>query len=1034
MWETKTKQKVGYSMKEVTIYQGVVSKQFHSDMMITKTHEDPKNPKKPWQEVLCASFFGYSSDLKDYLRGGRKMVIFYNESKFSEVEKFVISDLDDYNVTQIKSGDFLKIVVTKRIDAIIKQESEEEDKDAKKKLPSYPLLFLTDENHEEQKNRVYNMVRNGVTTPMFPNVEEYLILAGQLFIDKEEARVVLDVLKGKSAEPIDRGIYERAKFLMKCYDEWKEYIFEEMKSHDLIKPVNVKYTPSPLRVFEVIINESIIEKIIQDGMKRGDIRFTKSRLFKKKIEDFNEFMTKFAPAMSQRIDSLAKPIHRNGDIRRETAVWFDKMMRTPMHAQQNAMEACLKSLELQGKVNLIGEPGVGKTLMMMGTNWIYNKMKGRNMKLLVFCPDTLVYSTWKKELLETIPDVKVHVIESITDLVKFEQKGFLDDNYDRAFILSQGKAKSGYSLKPAVHWSKTHQSFQCTDCGTEIVRKVKNPSKDPTEPRFIEEPVPFDYFSTATAHNRRCKNKKCRSIFWEPYNKNSVSDTAFVYLTDPKGTGVGGFFPKDKRPVKRMLADLVKQHNATNSKKEKARIQKKIEQYRILEMTIDGTMEEGRKISPYRVSIAEYISKKMKHKFTNLIIDEFHEFQGDSARSDACVNLIKAIPVVQTGTGTAMNGYAKSRFKTDYMLFPEKMKEHGFKITDEAKYQVAFGVTEKKYRLSRKDGKDKKATLKPVDKPGISPVIFPLFMQDTSVFISLSDLKEELPDLHHYQIEVDLDPVLETAKKEFEAQIKKHARYDKKLFRTSIQVGYSFLDMPTVEREILDPDTKEVIMKTPTVPGYVDNKMHALLDFVKQEVEVDRRRVMIYTYYTGDGINDYLRNSLVKEGYKVTLLNKQTDLSVLCDGSTKKIKKEDRSDFIHDEVERGTEVLIVNPELIKTGMNLIEFPTICYYQMGYQVYTNRQADRRAWRIGQTQDCKIVYIYYKDSIQHDIASLMATKIVASQAIEGHMDAAGLEAILNERTAEEELAKKFFEGIRGKIAVKKYAEEEDDEITV
>ena len=330
----------------------------------------------------------------------------------------------------------------------------------------------------------------------------------------------------------------------------------------------------------------------------------------------------------------------------------------------------------------------------MGTNWIYNKKKGKAMKLLVFCPDTLVYSTWKKELLETIPNVKVHVIESITDLIHLEQKGIFDDDTDRAFILSQGKAKSGYSLKPAVRWSKANQAFHCTDCGKQIVRKVKNPSKDPTEPKFIEEPVPFDYFSTPTVHNRRCKNKKCRSIFWEPYNKNRANETAFLYTTDPKSTGIGGFFPKDKRPVKRTLADLVKLHNATNSKKEKARIQKKIEQFRFIEMMIEGTMEEGRKVSPYRVSIAEYISKKMKHKFTNLIIDEFHEFQGDSARSDACVQLIKSVPVIQTGTGTAMNGYAKSRFKTDYMLFPEKMKEHGFKITDEAKYQVAFGVTE----------------------------------------------------------------------------------------------------------------------------------------------------------------------------------------------------------------------------------------------------------------------------------------------------------------------------------------------------
>jgi SNF2 family DNA or RNA helicase len=81
--------------------------------------------------------------------------------------------------------------------------------------------------------------------------------------------------------------------------------------------------------------------------------------------------------------------------------------------------------------------------------------------------------------------------------------------------------------------------------------------------------------------------------------------------------------------------------------------------------------------------------------------------------------------------------------------------------------------------------------------------------------------------------------------------------------------------------------------------------------------------------------------------------------------------------------------------------------------MSYQVYTVRQADRRTWRIGQTNQVNIYYLYYADSFQAEIASLMATKVIASQAIEGEMDSKGLDAISSTRTPEEELAKKFFE---------------------
>lgn len=361
------------------------------------------------------------------------------------------------------------------------------------------------------------------------------------------------------------------------------------------------------------------------------------------------------------------------------------------------------------------------------------------------------------------------------------------------------------------------------------------------------------------------------------------------------------------------------------------------------------------------------------------------------------------------------------------MMYPEKLKAAGFKIDDKERYQTTFGVTEKRYRLVKKDGKDKKDTLAPVAKPGISPVIFPLFMQDTTVFVNLSDLKDDLPKLNHYQIEVQMDPELKTAKEQLEADIKKIARHDKRMFKNSIQVGYSFLDSPTISKELKDKDTKAVVLRTPTVSAHQDNKMQELINLAKKEIQVDHRKMIVYTYFTGDGINQYLANNLENEGFKVTVLNRQEENSISCDGTTRKVKKDERELFIREEVKKGTEILIVNPELVKTGYNLIDFPTICYYQMSYQVYTNRQADRRAWRIGQTQDCKIVYIYYAESIQADIASLMATKIVASQAIEGNMDAAGLEAICSDRTAEEELAKKFFEGIRGKVNLNAYDKE-------
>jgi hypothetical protein len=45
-----------------------------------------------------------------------------------------------------------------------------------------------------------------------------------------------------------------------------------------------------------------------------------------------------------------------------------------------------------------------------------------------------------------------------------------------------------------------------------------------------------------------------------------------------------------------------------------------------------------------------------------------------------------------------------------------------------------------------------------------------------------------------------------------------------------------------------------------------------------------------------------------------------------------------REDWILDQVDRGIDVLICNPELVKTGLDLLDFPIIVFMQTGYNIY------------------------------------------------------------------------------------------------
>ncbi len=47
--------------------------------------------------------------------------------------------------------------------------------------------------------------------------------------------------------------------------------------------------------------------------------------------------------------------------------------------------------------------------------------------------------------------------------------------------------------------------------------------------------------------------------------------------------------------------------------------------------------------------------------------------------------------------------------------------------------------------------------------------------------------------------------------------------------------------------------------------------------------------------------------------------------------------------------------------------------------LGYNVYTLQQAARRSWRIGQTEDVKVIYLGYENSAQTDCLALMAKNV-------------------------------------------------------
>lgn len=104
-----------------------------------------------------------------------------------------------------------------------------------------------------------------------------------------------------------------------------------------------------------------------------------------------------------------------------------------------------------------------------------------------------------------------------------------------------------------------------------------------------------------------------------------------------------------------------------------------------------------------------------------------------------------------------------------------------------------------------------------------------------------------------------------------------------------------------------------------------------------------------------------------------------------------------RKPQVAEQIERGIDVLITNPELVKTGLDLLEFPTIVFLQSGWNVYTLQQAARRSWRIGQKLAVKVIYLGYAASSQMACLALMAKKILVSQSTSGDVPESGLDVL-------------------------------------
>jgi hypothetical protein len=89
--------------------------------------------------------------------------------------------------------------------------------------------------------------------------------------------------------------------------------------------------------------------------------------------------------------------------------------------------------------------------------------------------------------------------------------------------------------------------------------------------------------------------------------------------------------------------------------------------------------------------------------------------------------------------------------------------------------------------------------------------------------------------------------------------------------------------------------------------------------------------------------------------------------------------------------------VIAHPKLVSLGLDLLEYPDLIFWETGYSLYTLRQASRRSWRIGQTEEVTVKYFAYAKTAQETCLRLMGRKLLVALAMEGKFSTEGLQAV-------------------------------------
>lgn len=664
-------------------------------------------------------------------------------------------------------------------------------------------------------------------------------------------------------------------------------------------------------------------------------------------------------------------------------------------AQKHVIAAITKGFEKRDSILLSGMMGTGKTAMG-GTSAIAiasgsaesiaHDMRDDQV-ILIVSPPHLV-EKWKRELLSIHPNMLVERLDRHGDVKDFMLKAKrMGAGIPKIGLIKRDLTKLGCSRDVAVVWRKE---------AVALWRK--------------DQPIPIGYED----HQRITKKKvpkcpHCGCTVMQERKGNTVPASESWLKSGKRHCSVC------QTPLWQEARDRGSQPKA------------------------------GYKYPPKnpRYRLDSYIKKMYPDRVYLLIWDEIHEAASTTTGNGEAFGRLAGIAnKVLAMTGTPFNGKASSLFNIQYHLNPrvrqrynwgganryarkERGTHHFPALLDgnskqrgraESQWVSAMGVREQvveerpTYDAVTGAYTGTSTYERPYEEaPGISPLLVAEVL-DHTIFFSLQDLGKVLPRYEEIALSVEMDTDTydeydrtRSLLKDYMIQRKWEGDVSFRGAYLQWSLGWVNATFRPVEviHNIKHPITGE---KHPhvvtTIPSYgedrIYNKEQALIDLLTEELS-NNRPCVVYLRQTATRDIQPRIESLIRQHVPNAnpYILKNT------------VRADKREKIINQKIASGMNIMICNPELVKTGIDLLFSPTLIFFEITFNLGTMMQAAARAYRLNQTHGhCKTYYIYAEGTMEHTAVQLMSRKQRAAKLLTGDIGLTGLDALTEQESGFEE----------------------------